>query len=500
MKRVIAIIITVLLLICSVGCTAGDKETVQKYEYTETYLRVMEPYGYSFIMNGNMQESVVNEHTYQFTPDISEEKRNEFISAQERLCSYLEDKGVSCSDVTLRIISDYQNRTESENSTAYFGIDTVKTWEQVLTTIQLSMGDYTNYGYLYALANYTAKELGWKTDTESTSDVQTLSENTELLNLVYPCFNEVYTEPENISACKALATEILSKIEDPYAGEQAFIEEIKAYAAEKGIEFTPTYLVFAYNSESCPMKFRTKYIEIFRDSTYEADRRYVMGKIDEDYLATTETIIKTFEWLDEQLERFCGKFKVDAPEIISVQLMSELPRNLLSQYFEYGGIYYRTDSEKKIYTTTCTVLGHEYVHYLFDLCRGDEIDSAYESWHSEAVAYYFTAEHTVEECLMSSALAETEEIIGKEYKDVSDEVLYLRLVMQADTEYSPKYYLKKQYYGGIAFADYFINVYGEEAFLNSMMHPSKTEEYTGKDLEQIVDEWCADVMNEEVTE
>lgn len=66
----------------------------------------------------------------------------------------------------------------------------MKSWEQVLTTIQVCLGDYTNYGYIYSLSNHVARDLQWICDDASIENEKVFVDDPSLLNLVYPCFSE----------------------------------------------------------------------------------------------------------------------------------------------------------------------------------------------------------------------------------------------------------------------------------------------------------------------
>ena len=47
------------------------------------------------------------------------------------------------------------------------------------------------------------------------------------------------------------------------------------------------------------------------------------------------------------------------------------------------------------------------------------------------------------------------------------------------------------------FAEYFVRIYGEDMFLQSMMYPSRVEEFTGHSMDEIVDAWVVDMGNPE---
>lgn len=468
------------------GCGAD-----RTYAYEDVYLRISEPYGTSFMMQGCAARTVVGEHTYEFEPGISEEARNAFVNAQERLCAYLAEHGVSTNGMTVRVLLNYVNRSDSGESCGYFGLDSGKTWRQVLTTLQTALGDYVNYGYLYALANRIAGELGWEREQVTGGAVET----PELLNLVYPCFDEAYTDSENASACKVLAVALLDDIGDIWS-EEEFLQARADYAQARGIDFTPTYLTFAYNGGSCPLKLRTAYLEIFRNSTYVED--YVIrGWESKSCFDSLERLLHTFTWLDEQLAAFRELLGVKDETLLPVQLLGKMPA--LGAYgFESGGYYYPDDGQRRIIVNSIHVLGHEYVHHLYWLAGGCD-DPAYEQWCNECVAYYLTLGERFEMQYLNwtanGLLEKAEERIGEAYDEYLDYVKFMRISMRMNEDVQYRYYLK--YYNDLcsSFGEYFERTYGMETFLDCMLHVSKTEELTGKTLEQIVEDWCVDMAD-----
>lgn len=489
-QRTVAILLWITLLLS--GCV-----TTPTYSYTDTYLRISEPYGADFIFNGTVKEVTIGTHTYQFEASTSEEDRAAFITAQEALCDYLEKQGIQTTRFLCRILPEYENRAESDNKTAYFGCSTVKSWKQILTTLQCALGDYTNYGYLYALANHISEELKWERDLSEES-TEILKKNPELLNLVYPCFHEEYTQSQKIASCKSLAKELLSAMEDPFVGEAKFIEKISRYAKDNDIDFSPTHLTFAYNGPGCPLKVRTKYLEVSRDGTYEGDKLYRDGFLETDYLATVETILETFEWLDEELGALRKKFGTQTEERVPVKLSNELP-HMTNKYFENGGLCVYHETGIEIYATTLTCLAHEYIHYLYAITTQFQ-DKTYEPWHNEVLAYYYSLPSAFETRLIWAknggglSLSDLEKIIGQKYDEPSDELLCLRFLIKQD-KLPPAYYLKTTNDACSIFADYFIRQYGEEAFFQSMLTPSQTKVLTGVSMEQIVEDWSQDLKS-----
>lgn len=485
-------------LLCVIACVLVIITRFQSYEYTEVYQHISEPYGSGFYYQGMVNQVVVNNHTYEFESAISEAEFSKFVTEQEKLCKLLEKHDLSTAGLTFRIFASYPNRTESENGLAYYGFDTMKTWKQVLTTIQVCKGDYTNYGYLYALSNRIAEELKWSCDDAIVEDEMVFVKDSSLLNLVYPCFAEKYSDGAEINACKALAMELLSTTENIWS-EEAFLRAREHYAQNKNINFEPTYVLFAYNGENCPLKLSCKYMEVFWDSSFVACNQYLDGYIPEDYVEGVSGLIHTFEWLDGQITILCEQLGATPDQQISVQMLDILPPNSIP--LKTGGLYYNESGKGKVYATTVTVLAHEYVHHIYWLlCGCSDLD--YESWYNEVVAYYYTIGERYEyrvsiiDNVDPDYRDRLEEMIGEAYDEPSDYIKFMRIGWR-ETENDYIIYLKNKNDLCSAFGEYFVRIYGEDVFLKSMLYPSRVEEFTGRSMDEIVDDWVVDMRNPE---
>ena len=497
MKRFRTLLICFLLLAMLAGCTkapavtqeSSTQPTVQptipqEHEFTEVYQRYQAPCSAGFVLRGNVLQTTVGENTYEFDASLSEETCKTFIEAQELLCAHLKAFGIPISGITFRILPEYSNRSESENAIAYIASSTVTTWQQVLTTLQAVLGDFVNYGYVYALSEHVCTALGWQADKATELEPDRFSRQPSLLNLVYPCFAEDYTKKRDIDSCKALSLTILDQMDDPYAGETLFLQKRDTYAAAMRIDFTPTELGFAYNGEDCPLKLRTKYVEILKDSTFVSDYWYQWGFYEEDFLAELDTMIQTFQWLDTQLQELCTTFGIDPP-LLRVQLSDNAPEN--------G--YYDTNLEPPlVQTSSCTIIFELFVLYLADQLGIMEAPG-YEDWNVHALMAYYSLEAAYEwRCLVySNSLDYLEEFIGQPYDEPSDELLVTHWTLLASDK-KPAFWLKTDFSAGSLFGDYFVQNYGEDAFRACMLAPSKTQEITGVSLDQIVDDWCEYIM------
>lgn len=503
--RIICFLLAALLL-CSAcgGIEAPDAkeeqvsaETTVVYEYSETYVRLIETCGTGFVLQDNVLQTEVGSHIYRFEQSISEDERATFIQGQEALCALLDTHGISTEGLCFFVLQDYTNWTDSENRVAYYCIGSRNSWKQALTTVQLALGDYTNYGYLYALADSLSDELCWLRDDEANPNEQLI--DGVLVNLAYPCFDEFYSSPEDIAACKALSTELLSTLDDPWS-EEAFLLAREHWAAEQEIVFDPSYLSFAYAGPSCKLKIRGKYLEIFRTNSFTEDNYYEAGYSDEDYMASLSGIIRGVSWLEKYLTQLRETFGVVDPALLPVYLTDDAGKYADITY----SAYFSADKNGgSIQSMGLPILAHEYVHYLFWL-KGGEQDKSYESWIEEAVACYYELPVDFEALsakmrrLGPSSLAYVEEMIGKSWEGIPDFIRYLRLYYRSTEGLKPyKYYLITVYDLRGVFGDYFVRSYGEDVFLEWALHPSNAMQLTGRTTEQIVNDWCKDMDDAE---
>ncbi len=497
-------IICALLVLAALCCAqmpvrAETGHAADDWQLTQGYQRITEPYGAGFILQGNAWLLRTGGHDYVFSEKMTQAQCIEFAARQEQLCAYLADRGVDTSSLAFYVLPGYPNRSDSDNHAAYLDCTAQQSWRQVFTVVQACLGDYTNYGYLYALSNHIAAQIGWACDETPAADEAVFADDPSLINLVYPCFSEKYNAPERIDACRALAVQLLEGVDDVFS-QQAFLAQQEAFAQRHNAGSSLTYLQFAYNGESCPLKMRCNYLEVFWDSSFMANNEYLDGQIPRDYTQDVSGLIHTFTWFDQQAAQLCARLHVQPETRVPVQMSAAIPRGYASTYFKTGGLYYTQPKDRRIFATTVTVLAHEYTHHLFELLGGGE-DSAYERWQDECMAYYFTLGEPYERRLNyinhvdASYRERLESTIGETYDEPSDYVKLMRILSRTEGKY--QYHLKTSNALCSAFGAYFVSVYGEEAFVQTMLHPSAAEALVGQSLKQIIADWCADMENPE---
>ena len=171
-----------------------------------------------------------------------------FINTQRTLLHFLKDCGMDLRNLRY-IVSDHEDSfSDSGKDTAYIAFSSKKTYRQVLATLHTLWGDYTDYGYMYAMANVIAEQLGWQTnskiDIEPAVMKEFFSNNPKAIDLQYPCFSSEFASEETVNQCKALSIHLFDDIQWVTALEKPidiqldeYYELVEVYAREIGIPF-----------------------------------------------------------------------------------------------------------------------------------------------------------------------------------------------------------------------------------------------------------------------
>lgn len=467
------------------------------YEYQKVSVQDFEPYADSLFLSAGAYRTEIDGNTYEFERTIPEEQRTAFVDAQRALFALIAERTeLSTAGYTFRILEDYKSRTLSEENRAYLHIGATASWEQGLITMQLLMGDYTNYGYLYALGDHFAGDLGWDTEDYS-ADSGIFADEPQLLTLVYPCFDRSYCTQKEIESAKGLSVDLLSRMEDPYAGEAAFLEQAQAYAQEKALDYTPTYLRFANHGTYCPLRVEGKYLEFLWDDEFEEDIDVTDGLLEEDWAKDVSTMIAALEETEAELDPVCEAFDFTPETLVPTILTDSFSVGGHGEVIACQGLF--VPGEDTIYICGLSVVLHEYVHYIYDCLASD---NSYESWRTEALAYYFGRFDRYE------AWVELNGAQGQEYfklltgKDLTDADTFLELYdveIYLDKEnYNPKYWIDRPSCGDqvLSIAAYIIRNYGEENFVQIMVTPLKALVLTGRTMEEIEEDWSDYILYE----
>ena len=470
------------------GC--GNKEKVS-LEYAEEYVRVFSPCSDGWLVDNNLDTTTYQNNSYYFEDDIAEPTRISYVLNQQKICDFLRESGITVENVNFYIISNVESYAVANNHSVYIDVSKIGTYTQVELTLSVLMGEYTNYGYIYALSNYICGQLSWKNDSSTPVNIDVLGNNPYLFNLNYPCFQDGYATADEIASVRGLALLALQEMESPFDGEVVFQAAVDKYARENSLSYHKTYLTFAFGGNNCPLRIKTNYLDIYLDSDYEGSCTLTEQSKMDDPMFNLDAMIEFFEYVDTDLAALREKFGYDKQTLIPVYIQTINMKFIDGS--AYGGLFELTDGGQ-IRMADIYTISHEYTHFL-DFCL-DKQSSDDEKWCSEVIACYFGKSMNYIERLVRANSGDPDvwtvellsQLIGQPYDSVEDEIMFQNIVT-AYTD-NPKYSVDVEYTGRLSFGYYFVETYGEEAFVQCMLSPKQSKIIIGIEMDKVVDDWC----------
>ena len=510
MKRIFIILLCLFILLSSAACSTdnspdnstdntapepsspAESELETVIEYHKEHSRINDLCGSGWLVDEALDVTILNDNTFRFSSKVTKEERVRFISAQQKICDKLNANGVETKELNFFVLKDIESRAAGETHAVYIDLSQTESAIQVILTLQAIWGEYTNYGYLYALSDKIAQELFQCAKASPDQNIEVLRSSPEHLNLLYPSFTDEYASEEQIKAVKALSSHILSTMNDVFAGESAFCQALDTYADTNGLSLIPTKCRFAYGGGNCSLKIKTAYLDIYLDSDYQGSCQRTEQSIADDPLFNLSSMLKFLAHLDGELRIIREKFNFSDSKLIPVY-MTELSDKLASGA-DVSGWFIPDGSNTRIEAESIYALSHEYVHYIDYRIDTDSNDDV--NWCAESLACYFgnsvaylsrlAIANSGDESVLT--LDDLSRIIGKQYESPLDEIRFQN-IMNAHEE-NHRYSLISLYNGRLSFGDYFVQTYGEEAFIECMLAPQRTRSTLGLTIDEIVDGWC----------
>lgn len=482
-KRIIAIVGSIAFCMIIIFCL--QKADKNDYVYAEEFVKLLSADSDFTVYSGTMDCTTVNERTYYFDDAVTDKQRNDAIILNEELIKeYLGGDTQWDSAAKIYFFPEGGDWADSEQGAAYINVDSIGTYKHILSMLKLRYGEYSNYGYLYAMADQIAHKLKWTSDEVQELDLDVIRNNPNLLNLEYIYFDEKYVTTEEANACKALAVEILNAIDEEAVSEERFMQGIDAVAQKNNLEYTKTYLQFSDAGAYDPLIVKSKYLRYVFAKDFEADMRYIDGYLEENPTKDANAVIALIEDADEKIGELREMFSFPQEDYVPVTVTETVQGNGIKA----GGMW---QPWKKIIRLQCfDTVPHEYVHYMYSELT-DYDGTEREGWETEALAFYSTAYQMVEKRkYLANKYPETleyiKEMIGKEYETVEDELRFEYLCLAIDIG---NYYNYLNNAGGIAFCDFVCNKYGTENMISCLLFPNETETYIGEDMDALLNEW-----------
>lgn len=479
------------------GCANGEPQEVQEtYKYSVKSKYYIQP----ATVDGWAERSALTTNTadgkfFCFTDDKAQ--ADDFVNTQRTLVKYLRDSGVQFGTMEYYGTDYGYSFSQSSDGEAYVSLTDVRSWQQVLVTLQTIWGDYVNYGYVYAMSNAIAEELGWQTDSVPAIAKESLdaffAENPIVLNLLYPTFTAAFAPEKMVSNSKALAVLLFQNVQWKDAlgktlNEQlaAYDELIGAYAQELAVPFERQTCGYAYYGENVKLRIMTTYAELIIDGNYHDVNESLYG----DYWSRYSSIYETANAINEEISAAVEYFGLE-DEAGTVQIKWLDGKDSAVKRYVTGntGTYY--SSTHIAYVTSIRPYLHEYYHHLEHLLN----PHLGQVWQSQAFCEIGSSRSRYAQMTTESTFGENDHGIatfhaytGRAYQPGRDDYFEVWDIMCHVNDY-----YKLAYKTGAqsinSFSHYLIDLYGEREVYELMLFPDTIEEVTGKTWEQLASEW-----------
>ena len=419
-----------------------------------------------------------------------------FINTQRTLLRFLKDCGMDLRNLRYIVSNHEDSFSDSGKDTAYIAFSSTKTYRQVFATLQTLWGDYTDYGYVYAMANVIAEQLGWQTDSKiditPTVMKEFFSNNPKAIDLQYPCFSSVFASEETVNQCKALSIHLFDDIKWVAALEKPidiqldeYYELVGTYAREDGISFARQTCGYAYRGEYLPLCINTTYAQLMVDRNYSDYSSVIYG----DYFSDYESIYQTANIINNEITEAVKLFELeDRAGSISINWLSE---ESAKAQFGKPLVNLYEPSMKKVNVTMIQGYLHEYYHHIEHLINPD----LGQCWQSQAFCEIGRSHSQHSLYSIEATMTQNEQwsdlfysFTGRSYQPgVDDYFEFYDILCYATNEYELDYYNGRNAIN--SFTHYLIDLYGEDATSNLMLFPNTVWNVTEKSWEELEAEW-----------
>jgi len=449
--------------------------------------------------------------------DIGEE---DFIDRIEVIVDYLLIRGITeDEEITYNISSDNDNYLDNYNNVVYLNVDHIDSFETVFHSILSLYDTKVNYGLLYGLSNYIAIELDYIEEPLSTDTLNYFlnEDKQDLMDLTYPTFTETYATIDDMEYVETISKQFVDYIisensvfdlidllalEEYDEFEQQYNTYLNAWILDSGFDYEIPIneypIFFDRNPRSSIAIWYTNHITWNLSKGYKnlyTDKALFGNPLLSDYKTLKDTIIKCEMDMDE----------VD--QLLKDDSVNYRDLTIHIQGYQDGISWYTAGT---IYLEELYILNHEYIHYI----TLPYLESA--PWIREVVAYYydyaydFNFSDAYHQYMYDYILSE-EDYYGLEYMDkLKKTVEFFKEFYGVNPDFSKDkmelndifVYLENQYNDIyqvatldvsssqiISFSKYFIESFGEEAFLSVLRDSDKIMEATNNTWEENFSDW-----------
>lgn len=474
----------------------------ESYEYT-TINRVYSPPAMLPIERPVEFLSLTTDDGFFYCETSDAEKADAFVNAQRTLLQFLRNSGVEMEKLNYFAMDTDDSFSESEKKRAHISLAHVNSYQQVLITLQTLWGDYTDYGYLYALANAIAEHLDWQTDDVEEAEHSTLdaffTENPDALNLLYPCFTATYASEETILNCKTLSRRLLKTIDlfetlskSPSEQVNDFRALVDIYAKDISVTFSRQENGYAYCGEYLPLKISTKYVLHMLDRDYDDVNRAAMEACGDDslnYFGNYQSIFETMNTINDEISRSVAYFGLESEAGIVVMkwlcqtCAAESPGELASNC-------HYSPNDGTIHLTKIDAYLHEYFHHIDFLVDRD----IQKTWQAQAFADLGKVQSQHSNHVFDRLFLSDEQLncvffdcYGRVYHGGADDYYdTMDILCYFGNSFELKY---EERAGYSSFTHYLLDLYREDVVVQILLFPEIVETVTGKTWEELKADW-----------
>lgn len=483
--------LTILFNIC-VSCQSGIKSFDETYHYTKkSGYYVLPSCADGWVEKNALKTTVENDVFFIFSDDNT--VADSFINSQRTLLYFLRERGVN-SEEFKAYGTDY-DFSFSESGAAYISLNDMNSWQQVLATLQAMWGDYTDYGYVYAISNKIAEELGWETDVEHDIEKADLdaffSNNQTAVDLLYPVFSTNFASEETVECCKALSRMLFSKIKVNSALKQdietqldAYCDLIADYAEKNSIPYERQECGYAYYGENVLLRFMTTYAEFYIDIN-----RTDVDKLYEDIFSNYVSLYNTVSILNEEITNAVDYFGVaDQVGVIKIKWLNSETDAAQKLLTDRNGMYY--GSTHIAYLASLSAYLHEYFHHIeYTIKQVNE-----RTWQSQAFCELGSSYSQYSLLMWEKAFTQYKEsadlfrlFTGREYRYGREDFYEAMDILCYINGYELDYLS-----GGAAinsFTRYLVDRYGEKNVYSLLLYPDRISEIINSNWDELAAEW-----------